>query len=59
MWLRTSKEATHKNMPADMAFLKSTKSKSYVGGIVNLTRRKNHANAAIAAIAATAAANDA
>ena len=50
MWLRTSKEATHKNMPADMAFLKTTKSKAYVRGIVNLTRRKNHANAAVAAL---------
>ena len=50
MWLRTSKEATHKNMPADMAFLITTKSKAYVRGIVNLTRRKNHANAAVAAL---------
>ena len=50
MWLRMSKEATHQNMPADMAFLKTTKMKSYVRGIVNLTRRKNHANAAVAAL---------
>ena len=50
MWLRTSKQATHGNMPADMNFLKTTKMKSYVKGIVNLTRRKNHANAAIAGL---------
>lgn len=48
MWLRTSKEATHDNMPDDLGFLKSSKTKGYVRGIVNLTRRKNHSNAAVA-----------
>ena len=50
MWLRTSKEATHDNLPEDLGFLKSSKTKAYVKGIVNLTRRKNHANAAVAGL---------
>lgn len=50
MWLRTSKEATHDNLPDDLGFLKSSKTKAYVKGIVNLTRRKNHANAAVAGL---------
>ena len=50
MWIRSSKSATHDNLPDDLGFLKSSKTKAYVKGIVNLTRRKNHANAAVAGL---------
>lgn len=50
LWIRSSKTATHDNLPEDLGFLKQAKTKAYVKGIVNLTRRKNHANAAVAGL---------
>ena len=50
LWIRSNKTATHDNLPEDLGFLKLAKTKAYVKGIVNLTRRKNHANAAVAGL---------